>query len=135
MQGVGFVIAGRLALGNSIVTRAGPSVTLAKIEWKQGKPPYVVYNFGAKEHHAFFVWSANSSPNTKRIQASLECVSLELAQLPETLNLQFGFAHSVRMGVHIVDDGDAVGNIEFKHLRFAHAVELHHDRSKAISMR
>ncbi len=127
------MIAGRLALGNAIVTRAGPALTVAKIEWKQGKQ--VVYNFEVEEDHTYFVGSANALPNTKRIQASLECVSLEFAQLPGTRSLQFGFAHSVPKGVHIVDDGDAIGNIEFKHLRFAHAVKLHHDRSKAISMR
>ena len=57
VQGVGFVIAGRLALGNSIVTRAGPPVTLAKIEWKQGKCS--VYNFEVEVDHTYFVGSAN----------------------------------------------------------------------------
>ncbi len=45
VEGVGFVIAGRLALGNAIVTRAGPALTVAKIDWKQGKQPVAVYNF------------------------------------------------------------------------------------------
>ena len=69
VQGVGFVIAGRLALGNAIVTRAGPALTVAKIEWKQGKQPVAVYNFEVDEDHTYFVGSANVSPNTKRIQA------------------------------------------------------------------
>ena len=57
VQGVGFVIAGRLALGNSIVTRAGPPLKLAKIEWQQGKRS--VYNFEVEEDHTYFVGSAN----------------------------------------------------------------------------
>ena len=56
VQGVGFVIAGRLALGNSIVTRAGPPVTLAKIEWQQGVR--AVYNFSVEEDHTYFVGRA-----------------------------------------------------------------------------
>ena len=59
VQGVGFVIAGSLALGNAIVTRAGPALTVAKIEWKQGKQPVAVYNFEVEEDHTYFVGSAN----------------------------------------------------------------------------
>ena len=57
VEGVGFVIAGRLALGNAIVTRAGPALILAKIEWKQGKQ--AVYNFEVEDDHSYFVGSAN----------------------------------------------------------------------------
>ena len=59
VQGVGFVIAGRLALGNAIVTRAGPALTVAKIDWKQGKQSVAVYNFEVDEDHTYFVGSAN----------------------------------------------------------------------------
>ena len=51
------MIAGRLALGNAIVTRAGPALTVAKIEWKQGARS--VYNFEVEEDHTYFVGSAN----------------------------------------------------------------------------
>ncbi len=57
VQGVGFVIAGRLALGNAIVTRAGPALTVAKIDWKQGVR--AVFNFEVEEDHTYFVGSAN----------------------------------------------------------------------------
>ncbi len=59
VEGVGFVIAGRLALGNAIVIRAGPALTVAKIEWKQGKQPVAVYNFEVEDDHSYFVGSAN----------------------------------------------------------------------------
>ncbi len=59
VEGVGFVIAGRLALGNAIVTRAGPALTVAKIEWKQSKQPVALYNFEVEDDHSYFVGSAN----------------------------------------------------------------------------
>ena len=59
VEGDGFDIAGRLAHANAKVTRAGPALTVAKIDWKQGKQPVVVYNFEVEEDHTYFVGSAN----------------------------------------------------------------------------
>jgi len=50
--GKGFTPAGRLAIGNSIITRAGPNVTVRKIE--QGGVT-TVYNFEVEGTHAYFV--------------------------------------------------------------------------------
>ena len=56
VEGRGFVAAGHLAIGNSIVTRAGPSVQVATIEWT-GKTA-TVYNFEVSDFHTYFVGSS-----------------------------------------------------------------------------
>ena len=75
VQGVGFVIAGRLALGNAIVTRAGPALTVAKIEWKQGVRS--VYNFEVEEDHAYFVGSANGGLWVHNIECTLMAKNMQ----------------------------------------------------------
>jgi len=53
VESEGFVPAGLLALGNSIVTRAGPSLQVAGIEKKQSAQ--TVYNFSVADFHTYFV--------------------------------------------------------------------------------
>ena len=52
VEGKGFVPAGRLAVGNAIVTRAGPSVKVRKVE-QSGTA--TVYNFEVEGTHTYFV--------------------------------------------------------------------------------
>jgi RHS repeat-associated protein len=55
VQGKGFVKAGELGIGTSIVTRAGPAVAVTKIEVKE--QPATVYNFEVVDFHTYFVGS------------------------------------------------------------------------------
>ena len=62
--GLGFVKAGELGIGSSIVTRAGPSVSLTSV--KAGAAQ-TVYNFEVAEFHTYFVgqgevWVHNTCP-------------------------------------------------------------------------
>jgi RHS repeat-associated protein len=57
VEGKGFVLAGRLALGNAIVTRAGPATRLVSIQNKTGRVR--VYNFEVEGFHTYFVGSNN----------------------------------------------------------------------------
>ena len=52
VNGKGFVPAGRLAVGNAIVTRAGPTVTITRIE---RTPAATVYNLTVDGYHTYFV--------------------------------------------------------------------------------
>jgi hypothetical protein len=53
VEGTGWTPAGRLAIGNAIVTRAGPSVKIVRIETKE--TPATVYNFEVADTHSYFV--------------------------------------------------------------------------------
>ena len=53
VQGEGFVPAGRLAIGNAIVTRAGPPDALVSI--KRSDTPKTVYNIEVEGDHTYFV--------------------------------------------------------------------------------
>lgn len=59
VDGKGFVPAGGLAIGNSIVTRAGPSLVVKAIQWNRRAEGYAVYNFVVEEEHTYFVGLAN----------------------------------------------------------------------------
>jgi hypothetical protein len=63
-EGDGFIPAGLLAIGNSIVTRAGPSLQITDVEKKS--TPATVYNFTVAEFHTYFIgdsklWVHNQS--------------------------------------------------------------------------
>ena len=53
VQGEGFTPAGLVAIGNSIVTRAGPSLQVTAIE--KHSSPHKVYNFEVRDFHTYFV--------------------------------------------------------------------------------
>jgi hypothetical protein len=57
VDGVGFAPAGRLGIGTSIVTRAGPVVQVTKVE--RHDKPATVYNFTVEDSHTYFVGTAN----------------------------------------------------------------------------
>lgn len=56
VQDKGFTPAGLVALGNSIVTRAGPSLAVTKVEKKDKSQ--TVYNFSVAGFHTYFVGSS-----------------------------------------------------------------------------
>lgn len=72
VDGKGWMPAGGLGVGNVIVTRAGPNVAVAKVEWQrsgegkdgqdsesnQSKPAFTVYNFTVDADHSYFVGTA-----------------------------------------------------------------------------
>ena len=55
VDGKGFVPAGALAIGNSIVTRAGPVLVVKSVEWKRQTEGFSVYNFAVDDLHTYFV--------------------------------------------------------------------------------
>jgi hypothetical protein len=55
----GFVPAGGLAVGNAIVTRAGPDIIVQKIKWLRRPEDYQVYNFEVEDDHTYFAGKAN----------------------------------------------------------------------------
>ena len=56
VDGKGFVPAAMLAIGNSIVTIAGPPLTISTIEKRD--QPQTVYNFEVEDFHTYFVGDA-----------------------------------------------------------------------------
>src|SRR5262249_2142778 len=59
VEGVGFVPAGGLAIGNAILTRAGPPLMVAKIEWHRRPEGDTVYNLVVEDDHTYFVGQTN----------------------------------------------------------------------------
>ncbi len=62
VQGQGWVEAGSLGIGSSIVTRAGPPLVVKGVDWqraKSGTKPYTVYNFEVAGSHTYFVGKDN----------------------------------------------------------------------------
>ena len=57
VEGKGFVEAKNLAIGNSIVTRAGPALRVLDIQIKL--QPATVYNFSVEDYHTYFVGNAS----------------------------------------------------------------------------
>ena len=55
VDGRGFVPAGGLAIGNAIVTRAGPRLIVASIKWHRSAAGFPVYNFEVANNHNYFV--------------------------------------------------------------------------------
>ena len=55
VSGRGFVPAGGLAIGNAIVTRAGPSMVVQSITWNRRAKGFTVYNFAVEDDHSYFV--------------------------------------------------------------------------------
>ena len=55
VRGKGFVPAGGLAVGNAIVTRAGPALVVQSIKWNRRPEGYQVYNFVVEDDHSYFV--------------------------------------------------------------------------------
>jgi hypothetical protein len=69
VAGAGWVPAGRLAIGTSVITRAGPTVQVVGIEHRPSKAR--VYNFEVEEFHTYFVgtseggiWVHNTCPSS-----------------------------------------------------------------------
>ena len=59
VDGKGWIPAGGLAIGNSIVTRAGPTLVIKDIYWERQADGYKVYNFEVEDTHTYFVGTAN----------------------------------------------------------------------------
>ena len=55
VRGKGFIPAGGLAVGNAIVTRAGPALVVQSIKWNRRAEGYKVYNFVVEDDHSYFV--------------------------------------------------------------------------------
>ena len=55
VQGKGFVPAGGLAVGNAIVTRAGPALVVKSLKYHRRPEGYKVYNFVVEDDHSYFV--------------------------------------------------------------------------------
>ena len=55
VAGKGWVPAGGLAIGNAIVTRAGPALVVKSVVWARRAEGYRVYNFQVEGDHTYFV--------------------------------------------------------------------------------
>ena len=99
VQGQGWVEAGSLGIGTSIVSRARPALQVTALSWKQNKAEelaagagagssfggYTVYNLTVENDHTFFVgsagggtWARNSKqPSGKCRRAVFACVDCE----------------------------------------------------------
>ncbi len=59
VEGSGWVEAGSLGVGSSIVSRAGPALTVANVAWHRAQTlaaqPYTVYNLTVEDDHTYFV--------------------------------------------------------------------------------
>ena len=51
------MLAGNLAVGTSILTRAGPPVVVQRVETREDKAGIAVYNFIVQDDHTYFVGS------------------------------------------------------------------------------
>ena len=58
VDGKGFVPAGSLAIGNSIVTRAGPPAVVKEVRGHRDSRGITVYNFVVDDNHNYFVGKA-----------------------------------------------------------------------------
>lgn len=102
----GFVPAGGLAIGNAIVTRAGPDVVVAKVAWKRHIEGVPVYNFEVEDDHTYFVgkagggvWVHNPGPCDGKV-------------LP--LGVRIGPVNeNARMQVQLIRTGTPAGQIDF----------------------
>ena len=59
VQGKGFTPAGRLAIGNSIVTRAGPALRVKELGREARPDGVTVYNLTVEDDHTYFVGRVN----------------------------------------------------------------------------
>ena len=59
VEGKGFVPAGQLAIGNAIVTRAGPNLVVKAVQTQARAEGYEVYNFVVEDDHTYFVGKHN----------------------------------------------------------------------------
>ncbi|HLJ56358.1 MAG TPA: polymorphic toxin-type HINT domain-containing protein, partial [Chthonomonadaceae bacterium] len=55
VRGKGFTPAGGLAVGNAIVTRAGPRLVVQSVTWRRRAEGYTVHNFVVEDDHSYFV--------------------------------------------------------------------------------
>ena len=97
VQGQGWVEAGSLGIGTSIVSRAGPALQVTGLTWEKNKAQelaagacssfggYTVYNLTVEDDHTFFVGSAgggtwvhnSKQPSGKCRRAVFACVDCE----------------------------------------------------------
>ena len=91
MVGKGFTPAGQLAVGNSIVTRAGPPVVIVGLDRIHLASPVPVYNFTIQDDHTDFVGGANGGEwvhnndcnvNPADIQYTQNCIGSQLTDGP-----------------------------------------------------
>ena len=71
VEGKGFVPAGALAIGNSIVTRAGPALVVKSVEWLRRPEDYEVYNFVVEDDHTYFVDNTNGGAWVHNVNCDL----------------------------------------------------------------
>jgi len=81
-----FVPAGKLAIGTSIQTRAGPCLTVQSVTKQERRSGYTVYNFVVEDDHTYFVGTAQDGVWTHNAYTNVELQSIAdevQAALPE----------------------------------------------------
>ena len=101
LEGQGFVPAGRLSIGNAIVTRAGPAVKVVKVErHESGK---TVYNFTVAGDHTYFVGKQSGGVWVHNIFCSPDPLVAEIAKEIERLYPGHVLGVNQTLGGHEVD--------------------------------
>ena len=93
VAGKGWVPAGGLAIGNAIVTRAGPALVVKSVVWARRAEGYRVYNFQVEGDHTYFVGKTDGGLWVHNADYDAAAAAAEAAEL-ERLAAQW------RMGSH-----------------------------------
>ena len=80
---MGFVPAGALAIGNSIVTRAGPALVVKAVKWNHRAQGYDVYNFVVEDDHTYFVGKAHGGAWVHNIECNGQFSVIDWSGYPE----------------------------------------------------
>ena len=99
VEGKGFVPAGALAIGNSIVTRAGPALVVKSVEWKRQADGYEVYNFVVDDLHTYFVGNTSGGAwvhNPICIPSSMKTLELSNSSWRQSTFSQDGLVYLLK---------------------------------------
>jgi len=98
VDGKGFVKAGDLGIGTSIVTRAGPALTLSHVTWAQSGPAgaglrlgqaaagYTVYNLIVEGDHTYFVGTTGGGAWVHNVDCPIPTKAFEVGTYKELFN-------------------------------------------------
>lgn len=96
VEGQGFVPAGQLALGNAIVTRAGPNLIVKAVQTQSRAEGYTVYNLVVEDDHTYFVgkhsggvWVHNANCNAIAARITAGFGNLKCQECAEALMAAF----------------------------------------------
>lgn len=96
----GWVRAGQLGIGTSIVTRAGPALIVIAIEHQERAEGYSVYNLTVDEDHTYFVGTAQGGTwvhNSGNCDLEARAIAIQSAQNPLAMGRSTAAAVEIEM--------------------------------------